>query len=116
MHGQTKARILHCLSWVMGTKLLAGMGSKNHPSPITQVVNIFGKFGLAVNVKLKQRRKCSHYMMARAFGWGWEWLVLGRDSISLPMKDTVTKGCKHSTVGFNKNVDCIHINLHELLI
>ena len=32
------------------------------------------------------------------------------------MKDTVTKGYKHSTVGFNKNANCMYINVHELLI
>ena len=55
-----------------------GWGKKisDHPSPITKDVNIFGKFGIALNVKLKLRN-CSHYMTARAWGWGGEWFVLG---------------------------------------
>ena len=32
------------------------------------------------------------------------------------MKDTVTKGYKDSAVGFNKNDNCMHVNVHELLI
>ena len=51
-----------------GNEDLNYYGVKDHPSPITQDVNIFGKFGLAVNVKLKPMRKCSHYMTARVQG------------------------------------------------
>ena len=55
-------------------------------------------------------------MTAMVCGWGREWLVLGWGQVSLPMVDTVTKGYKHSAVGFNKNTNCMHVNLHELPI
>ena len=55
-------------------------------------------------------------MMAMAHRWDRDWLVLGWGKVSLPMKDTVTKGFKHSTVGFNKNANCMYINAYELLI
>ena len=58
MGGQKIYRIFHCLSLVMGTYTTSGNRVKNqwnHPSPMSQDVNIFGKFGAAVNVKLKPR-------------------------------------------------------------